>query len=180
MPDAIACESRITRVVVYARGALVTREVTLPVGVPSEPAVLTIPGVSAMAEPGTLRAWADGERRITGLRAVLTWVQALPGAAPDHDAQLKLQRETRRVQARRDRLQHLRDMIEGAGLNTDLVPDSDEDSETILDILARTNATLRVAKDFDSRIAAFMVAADERALGFDEAGEHGGICPSAT
>lgn len=155
MPDAIACESRITRVVVYARGALVTREVTLPEGVPAEPAVLTIPGVSALAEPGSLRAWADGERRITGLRAVLTWVQALPGAAPDHDAQLKLQRETRRVQARRDRLQHLRDMIEGAGLNTDLVPDSAEDSETVVDILARTNAALRVAKDFDSRIAAF-------------------------
>ncbi|MBX3473092.1 MAG: mucoidy inhibitor MuiA family protein [Planctomycetes bacterium] len=156
MPDSIACESRITHVVVYARGALVTREVTLPVGVPAEPAVLTIPGVSALAEPGSLRAWADGERRITGLRAVLAWVQAAPGAAPDHEAQLKIQRELRRAQQRRDRLQHLRDMLEGAGLNTDLVPDSDDDdSAHVVDILARTNAALRVARDFDARIAAF-------------------------
>jgi len=154
MPDRIACESRITRVVVYARGALVTREITLPISVPSEPAVLAVPGVSAMAEPGSLRAWADGERRITGLRAALVWVQAVPGAAPDHDAQLKVQRELRAVQQRSNRLQQLRDLIEGAGLNTDLVPDEEGDSEAVLDIVARTNATLRVAKDFDARIAA--------------------------
>lgn len=162
MSDRIACSSRITRVVVYARGALVTRVVDLPVGLPAEGAVLTIAGVTPLCEPGSLRASADGERRITGLRAALVWVAGTPGAAPDHDAQLKLQRQVQRVQLQIQRLQSLRDVMEGSGLNTELAPPENADEPApVPDILARTQAALAVARDFDERIAAFDAALEQ-------------------
>ncbi|MBK9974781.1 MAG: mucoidy inhibitor MuiA family protein [Planctomycetes bacterium] len=162
MSDRIACSSRITRVVVYARGALVTRVVDLPVGLPTDGAVLAIGGITPLCEPGSLRASADGERRVTGLRAAMVWVAAAPGAAPDHDAQLKLQRQVQRVQLQIQRVQHLRDVVEGSGLNTELtLPSEQDDTLPALDILARTQAALAVAKDFDERIAAWDAALEQ-------------------
>ena len=52
----VACESRIERVVVYARGAVVTRAVTLPGALPEGPVVIRLGGVTARADGSSLRA----------------------------------------------------------------------------------------------------------------------------
>jgi uncharacterized protein (TIGR02231 family) len=65
----IACESRIERVVVYARGAVVTRRVTLPDALPGEAVELRLAGITALAEPGSVRALAQGEREVTAVKA---------------------------------------------------------------------------------------------------------------
>ena len=65
----IDCESRIERVVVYARGAVVTRNVTLPASLPEGAIELCIAGITALAEAGSVRALARGEREVTAIRA---------------------------------------------------------------------------------------------------------------
>jgi uncharacterized protein DUF4139/uncharacterized protein DUF4140 len=67
----IVCESRVESVVVYARGALVTRAVTLPASLPSDPLDLVVPGVTPLAEPGGVRAELEGGREVIALRARL-------------------------------------------------------------------------------------------------------------
>jgi hypothetical protein len=75
----IACESRIERVVVYARGAVVTRAITLPEALPEGPFELRVGGITAIAEPGSVRAIAEGHREVTALRARVE-VPAAPAA----------------------------------------------------------------------------------------------------
>jgi hypothetical protein len=65
----IECTSRIERVVVYARGAVVTRAVTLPASLPEGPFELCLAGISALAEAGSVRALARGEREVTAIKA---------------------------------------------------------------------------------------------------------------
>lgn len=65
----IACESRIKRVTVYARGAVVARRLSLPPELPEGAADLTVSGITAFAEPGSLRAVADSDRAIVALRS---------------------------------------------------------------------------------------------------------------
>ena len=57
----IDCESRLERVVLYARGAVVTRRVSLPAELPEGPVELCVPRVTALAEAGSLRALVEGE-----------------------------------------------------------------------------------------------------------------------
>ncbi|MEP7126166.1 MAG: mucoidy inhibitor MuiA family protein [Byssovorax sp.] len=73
----IECESRIERVVVYARGAVVTRHVTLPEALPDGPVELCLAGITALAEAGSVRALARGEREVTAIKAQV----AIPGAS---------------------------------------------------------------------------------------------------
>ena len=59
------CESQITDVTVYARGALVQRRVATPARLPDGDVDLIVPGVTALAEGGSVRMppqktfWAD-------------------------------------------------------------------------------------------------------------------------
>ena len=93
----IDCESRIDRVVVYARGAVVTRKVTLPESLPEGAVGLYLAGITALAEPGSVRALARGEREVTAIkaRAVIPTAPARPG---------RLRERLRAFQLERDRL----------------------------------------------------------------------------
>ncbi|MEO5728119.1 MAG: DUF4139 domain-containing protein, partial [Byssovorax sp.] len=93
----IDCESRIDRVVVYARGAVVTRKVTLPESIPEGAVELYLAGITALAEPGSVRALARGEREVTAIKArtVIPTAPARPG---------RLRERLRALQLERDRL----------------------------------------------------------------------------
>ena len=65
MPETFACSSAISRVTVYARGAIVTRRIELPLTLPPEPCTLTLT-IPAAAQAGSLRTHVDGERGISG------------------------------------------------------------------------------------------------------------------
>jgi hypothetical protein len=54
---------------VYARGAVVTRNVTLPASLPGGVVELSIAGITALAEAGSVRALARGEREVTAIKA---------------------------------------------------------------------------------------------------------------
>ncbi|HMY17984.1 MAG TPA: hypothetical protein PKA58_16785, partial [Polyangium sp.] len=61
--------SRIHRVVVHARGAVVTRAVTLPTPLSSDAFDLVIAGITPLAEPATFRAIAKGSRQVVSVVA---------------------------------------------------------------------------------------------------------------
>ena len=88
----IDCESRIERVVVYARGAVVTRKVTLPESLPEGAVELTLAGITALAEAGSVRALAQGEREVTAIkaRAVIPKAPAKPGRLRERLRELEL------------------------------------------------------------------------------------------
>ena len=71
-PTIIECGSGIEKVTVYARGAVVTRRVTLPGALPDDRVELRVAGISALADPGSVRAICDGEREVTALSARLS------------------------------------------------------------------------------------------------------------
>ena len=63
----IVCQSRIEQVIVHARGALVTRAITLP-ALPTGAFDLIVPGVTLLATPGSARAATRGERPLIAIR----------------------------------------------------------------------------------------------------------------
>ena len=71
MASEVVCGSRIEGVTVYARGAVVRRRVALPEALPEAPCEIVVPGVTAFADPGTLRATLTGGREVLGVRARL-------------------------------------------------------------------------------------------------------------
>jgi hypothetical protein len=91
----IDCESRIERVVVYARGAVVTRKVTLPESLPEGAVELTLAGITALAEAGSVRALAQGEREVTAIkaRAVIPKAPSKPGRLRERLRELELEGE---------------------------------------------------------------------------------------
>jgi len=113
----IACESRIASVDLFARGAVVTRLVTLPSDMPDEEVDLRVGGITAQAQSGSVRASLlleeealeqGAERRIVYVRARAVLPTDTP--APDELAQRvrelerdmeKLELEQRYVHARR-------------------------------------------------------------------------------
>jgi hypothetical protein len=94
----VACESRIERVVVYARGAVVTRRVALPRELAAGPIDLVVAGVTAGAEMGTLAALAEGEREVVAVSSRLV----VPGGAVDRGA---LAAEVRELDLAREELE---------------------------------------------------------------------------
>ncbi|MDI1450653.1 DUF4139 domain-containing protein [Polyangium sp. 6x1] len=114
----LALGSRIRRVVVHARGALVTRVVTLPAALPSEPCELVVSGVTPLSEPSSFRALAKGAREVVsvGARFVVPEGPAKTGSARER---------VRVLEAERDALQDTRTHLTGrrnllAGLSFDL------------------------------------------------------------
>ncbi len=110
-PEAIECESRIERVVVYSRGAVVTRRVSIPEDLPEGTVEVAIRGITVVAEPGSARALTEGERDVVGLR-VKRVVPASPSSPGElaarvrehHLARARLKNERAHVRARRDLL----------------------------------------------------------------------------
>jgi hypothetical protein len=117
----IVCSSAIDRVTIYARGAVVTRALKLPPLPPEGPVELEIPGVTALAEPGSLRVSLEGQRHALSARA-LEAVQrpATSHTLPEQARELRhridrLKDEIRSLQERRERLSQLTpDALPGA------------------------------------------------------------------
>lgn len=63
----VVCLSQIRSVVVYARGAVVTRRVDLPEGLPSSRLDLVVEAITPLAAPGSFRVDAEGSRDALGL-----------------------------------------------------------------------------------------------------------------
>lgn len=119
-PTVIECGSAIERVVVYARGAVVTRRVTLPEALPDEAVELRVPGVTALADPGSVRALCDGEREVTALsaRLVLPAPSVPRGELAEKAVALAL--EHVRLEAEQRSLAELRAALAGARLDPTL------------------------------------------------------------
>jgi hypothetical protein len=109
-PVSIECESRIERVVVYARGAVVARRITLPEELPDGPIEIAVRGITALAEPGSARVLAEGKREVIGLRAKRDVPKTVsPGAVAKRLRELEIERneltsERGRLRSRRERL----------------------------------------------------------------------------
>lgn len=112
-PTSIECSSVIARVVVYARGAVVTRSVALPEALPEGPVELVVPGVTALADPGSVRALAGGDREVTALSARLS-LPAAPRALGALEARKRALRLDRaRLEAEGRSLVALREALSG-------------------------------------------------------------------
>jgi hypothetical protein len=109
----IVCASAIDRVTIYARGAVVTRSLRLPPALPDGPVELEIPGVTALAEPGSLRLSLEGPRTALSVRALpVTSSTSQPGALPEKARELRhridrIKDEIQALQERRERLSQL-------------------------------------------------------------------------
>jgi hypothetical protein len=107
------CPSRIRSVVVYARGAVVTRRVDVPEGLPPHPIDLAIEAISPLAKPGTFRVDVDGSRDALG---VVTELEIPEDPLPAGDLTRAIE-ETRRAIADRNvergRLEARRAQIQG-------------------------------------------------------------------
>ncbi|MBX3460435.1 MAG: DUF4139 domain-containing protein [Planctomycetes bacterium] len=120
MPETIHCESRITRVVVYARGAVVTRQVELPVSVPPEGVTLDVGGITALSDAASFRTSVDGERTVTGLRAPLVAPGEAAAPAPDEVLLRSLLRDVARLNEQVQRAQRRRDLLAAMSIDADL------------------------------------------------------------
>ena len=107
------CESKIDRVEVYARGAIVRRVVTLPEGLSGDAVDLAIGGITRLAEPGSVRAVVDGEREIVALRArvVVPEVRVRAGELTVRARELSL--ELTKLDAAREQLAWRRGALRG-------------------------------------------------------------------
>lgn len=107
----LRCDSRIVKVDVYARGAIVTRDVTLPEHLPDAELELLIGGIPLQADPGSLQAAVDGGREIVGLASVVHLPQTGTNPA-ELELQLRdLERDAQRLRLRRSELQQERQQL---------------------------------------------------------------------
>ncbi len=115
MPNAIPCSSSIADVVVYGRGAVVTRSIDLPSALPEGLADLEVDGITPLAEAGSVRAEIVApDRRIVALQSTLVVPaeKIVPGPSlqrvEDLDARIeRLESERGVVQAERTRLERM-------------------------------------------------------------------------
>lgn len=160
MPGPLVCSSQLTHVTVYARGALVTRQVRPPAGASGTDGEidLCIEDITALAEPGSVRAAlhpASGStRQIVAVRSALhipeTTAEPGPSAARVQELGVKigrLQAEAERLQQQRQKL--VKSVPDPALRTTSFVEKVDEriadalaTAELLHDSLSRTNARL--------------------------------------
>lgn len=67
----VSCDSVVERVVVYPRGALVSRAVRVPDGLAAERCELLLTGLPGEVRPASVRVHANGKRRVNATRARL-------------------------------------------------------------------------------------------------------------
>lgn len=123
----ITCQSQITHVSVYARGALVTRQVSLPPDVPqgalSSDIELIVPGVTLLCEPGSLRATLDAPgRAVVALRSALSVPETGPLSAKTTRELRDLDAQIARLQAEIARLGERHKALQAASLKPSLRP----------------------------------------------------------
>lgn len=160
MPVVIVCASRIERVAVYARGAIVTRRIEVPSALPVEACELSVPGVTASAELGSLRVLVDdrGEgpgREVAGVRARLV-VPPAPVQAPSLAAAVRaLGLERARLASEVGHLRWRRDLLGGVALEPELVRRSRrlDPAARIADALAVSGLLSAELEALDARLA---------------------------
>ncbi len=110
------CESQIKHVAVFARGAVVTRRVTLPSQMPEDEVDLVVTGVTPLATRGTARATLKGTREVILLRTrlVIPAAPSPPGKVVERVRDLLLARD--QIELERHYLQARRQLF------ADLVP----------------------------------------------------------
>ncbi|WP_438017895.1 DUF4139 domain-containing protein [Sorangium sp. So ce315] len=134
--ERIECASRIEGVVVYARGALVTRRVELAAPLPRGATEIAVPGITPLAEPGSFRALVaaagggpgaaepaaatGAPREVVGVRARLV-VPPAPVAKGALSARVReLELALARLSAEHDHLRRLRDRLADVVLDPEL------------------------------------------------------------
>lgn len=100
-PDHLNCASRVVRVQLYARGALVVRDLSLP-ETPTAATTLVIAGVTPLALPGSFRVHVQGERAVIGVRSALALPAHSPPASGRAAALRELEARERTLAARLD------------------------------------------------------------------------------
>ncbi|WP_438041385.1 DUF4139 domain-containing protein [Sorangium sp. So ce128] len=134
--EKIECASRIEGVVVYARGAIVTRRVELAAPLPRGAVEISVPGITPLAEPGSFRALIDAAgapagaaaasgpardvRDVIGVRARLV-VPPAPVSRTALSAELReLELAIARLSAEREHLRLWRDQLGAVSLDPEL------------------------------------------------------------
>ena len=148
----IECESSIVKVDVYARGAVITRRVELPVSVPSEACNLTISGVSPLLDTGSLRTKVDGERQVSSLRTRLFQPEEIESDPINLAVLEKLEQERGRNSKQVERVQNQIDLFEGMSLNQDLLARSK--NAPAPNVAERFSTALKVNDTVDARLRA--------------------------
>ncbi len=143
--EELGCTSRVVRVDVYARGAMVTRVVALDADAPAGAVVLRIPGLTPLAEPGSLRAEVGGGREVVSLRTRLDLpaAPAAPGPAIERLRDLELERQA--LEAERAHLEWRRTALAQRELRTGF-----DTRDRFLDPPARAADTLAVSGLFEA------------------------------
>lgn len=109
MSPTLRCTSAIERVVVYSRGALITRRVDLPEPAPAERVDLLVPGLSPLAQHGAFRADTAGARLVLGVRPQLVIPEHTENGGKVREKLRELKRERQRIEARRAEIQARRE-----------------------------------------------------------------------
>ncbi|WP_437968265.1 DUF4139 domain-containing protein [Sorangium sp. So ce260] len=131
--EKIECASRIEAVVVYARGAIVTRRVELAEPLPRGAIEIAVPGITPLAEPGSFRALVAAAsappdaaaavaapREVVGVRARLA-VPPAPVSRSALSARLReLELAIERLSAEHDHLRRWRDQLGAVALDPEL------------------------------------------------------------
>lgn len=161
----ILCDSRITHVTVYARGALVTRKLLLPAssGLPDGDIEIAVDGITPISEPGSLRATlhlaeshraAAGGRQIVAVRSVLSVPEttAVPPESLSRVQQIALR--LGRVQSEAARLQELRQALAGAVPDPALRTASflEKADERLADAIATSELLCETQAEVDARL----------------------------
>jgi hypothetical protein len=113
----LACDSRIHRVVVHARGAVVTRKVELPPDLPTDLLEIAISGITPFAEPASVHALARGGREVVYVHARVDIPEgpAAPGPAIERVREFERAREA--LCAERAHLGVRRNLLAGLGFD---------------------------------------------------------------
>ncbi len=111
--------SRITAVVVYARGALVTRTVEVPTPLDPGAMILRIPQITPLADPGSVRVTLDGQRQVLGVHSALVFPETVGDPGVLRAEVQALEDEDRRISALLTACQSLRRRLLDAEVNLD-------------------------------------------------------------
>lgn len=116
--EALSCPSTLQRVVVHARGALVSRRVALPEALPDGDVELLVEGVAASCEPGSVRASLDEAtaRAVVSVHAELRLPEAAVPAGPSVTQARALRRSLLRVEQEIARRAHARERLAAVSL----------------------------------------------------------------
>jgi hypothetical protein len=149
-----ACSSRIVRVVAYARGALVSREVAVPADLPSGRVQLRVEGVTPSVSPGSPRVEIDArDRRVLSARMELV----IPPAGEDSPLSRELrdlERQRSALSLRSGELYARRAKLQGANLRPRLKKRAA--AETAQAVTAGVHALRHVARwiaEIDGQLA---------------------------